>query len=328
MKRRVFIKKTLLANGALLLSNYTWATDFGEARDMSWNPNSYLKIDNKNVVTFVCSQAEIGQGTPESLAMILADAMELEIEELVTLKPKKDYQYIGQPLPAKKNIRVVEGSNKYGIDHKLEGMLYANFTRCPYLGGALISYDSSTAKKIKGVIDVFPIDLNKKGLSGLRAGLVVVANSTWTCIKAKKLLEIKWSEPELVKRSEEDVYKEIADFRTALGAPNSELNGAIMHFEKRDSTYSAAYQNPYQAHAFMEPLNALVNYKPDSIEVWSGHQGPQYAQAALATMSDLAVEKITVHNLPSGGGFGRRYTDEAIFAAAGQRIPKLPLEMA
>ena len=34
----------------------------------------------------------------------------------------------------------------------------------------------------------------------------------------------------------------------------------------------AEYDNPYEAHALMEPINATAHFKGDSCEVWVGTQ--------------------------------------------------------
>jgi isoquinoline 1-oxidoreductase beta subunit len=63
---------------------------------------------------------------------------------------------------------------------------------------------------------------------------------------------------------------------------------------------------PFLAHATMEPLNCTAHVRADACEVWVGIQVLPRAQAIAAKVTGLPLEKVTVHNLLIGGGFGRR----------------------
>jgi isoquinoline 1-oxidoreductase beta subunit len=56
----------------------------------------------------------------------------------------------------------------------------------------------------------------------------------------------------------------------------------------------------------MEPMNCTVHVTPTTCEVWVGIQVLSRAQAVAAKVSGLPLDKVTVHNLLIGGGFGRR----------------------
>jgi len=57
----------------------------------------------------------------------------------------------------------------------------------------------------------------------------------------------------------------------------------------------------------MEPLNCTAFVQGDTCELWLGSQAPNLVATELTRLMKFAPEKITVHNFPSGGGFGRRY---------------------
>ena len=80
----------------------------------------------------------------------------------------------------------------------------------------------------------------------------------------------------------------------------------------------------------MEPMNCVVQFTGDSLEVWNGEQFQTVDQANLAALFGLSPEKVNIHMLYAGGGsFGRRackdsdYVKEAasIVKAAGTRAP-------
>ena len=80
------------------------------------------------------------------------------------------------------------------------------------------------------------------------------------------------------------------------------------------------YASDHVAHFCMEPMNATVRVDADAVEVWVSTQSPTAAQDAIAQLSGLAVDKITVNSTLLGGGFGRRA--EADYAADAYLLAK------
>jgi hypothetical protein len=83
----------------------------------------------------------------------------------------------------------------------------------------------------------------------------------------------------------------------------------------------AEYTSPYLNHATMEPQTATAWFKEDgTLEVWSSTQNGEGSIAAAAEASGLALEKVEVHKMMLGGGFGRRgagqdYIGQAVIIA-------------
>jgi isoquinoline 1-oxidoreductase subunit beta len=82
----------------------------------------------------------------------------------------------------------------------------------------------------------------------------------------------------------------------------------------------------------MEPLACTVDLKADSCQVYTASQMPGVDTGAIAAVSGLKPEQITIHVQMAGGGFGRRavptgeYVAESVqvakaLAAAGKRAP-------
>jgi isoquinoline 1-oxidoreductase beta subunit len=69
----------------------------------------------------------------------------------------------------------------------------------------------------------------------------------------------------------------------------------------------------------MEPMNCTAEVTADGCEVWCGTQSPQAAQSAAAAVLDIPAERVKVHTMYLGGGFGRRgesdYVGQAVAAA-------------
>src|SRR3954451_10053656 len=58
----------------------------------------------------------------------------------------------------------------------------------------------------------------------------------------------------------------------------------------------------------MEPLNAVASVAPggDAVEIWAGTQSQTTATEAPAKLLGIGRDKVKLHDLLMGGGFGRR----------------------
>ena len=77
---------------------------------------------------------------------------------------------------------------------------------------------------------------------------------------------------------------------------------------KAASTMEAEYRCDYAYHAQMEPLNAIASVSPagDAVEIWAGTQSQTTACEAPAKLLGIPRDKVKLHDMLMGGGFGRR----------------------
>jgi isoquinoline 1-oxidoreductase beta subunit len=77
---------------------------------------------------------------------------------------------------------------------------------------------------------------------------------------------------------------------------------------KAAGTMEAEYRCDYAYHAQMEPLNAIASVAPagDSVEIWAGTQSQSIACEAPAKILGIPRDKVKLHDMLMGGGFGRR----------------------
>lgn len=263
-----------------------------------WKVNALsCAADNGEVVNTITMQ-RIKYGELVCLAATLPVPTE------VTLKNPKDFKIIGKSEKRTGLKDIISGRTKYGLDIKIEGMLYAICERCPVLDGTLVSVDDAAAKKVAGVVKV----VSYKGTGApmhVRAGVAVIATNIWAAIKARKLLNITWDEGKRNTESTEALFK---TFETkAKSSPQVEV------FKKGDVTkYSgineitAAYAAPFLAHATMEPVNFIASVTDDNCELWGGLQLPDWAVNTIAMECGFKKEKIKLNLTPMGGAFGRR----------------------
>jgi isoquinoline 1-oxidoreductase beta subunit len=109
-----------------------------------------------------------------------------------------------------------------------------------------------------------------------------------------------------------------------VGAVDTALKGAARVIE-------AEYSSPYLNHATMEPQTCTAWLKREGfLEVWTSTQDGEASMAAAAATAGLPLEKVEVHKMMLGGGFGRRGGPQD-FVRQGVRIamamPDMPVKM-
>ena len=97
--------------------------------------------------------------------------------------------------------------------------------------------------------------------------------------------------------------------------------------DARKKDQLAEYEVPYLAHAMMEPINCLIDYRDDRCEIWTGTQFQTSDRNTAASVLGLKPEQVVVHTTLLGGGFGRRanpvsdFVREAAYVAKAVKKP-------
>jgi isoquinoline 1-oxidoreductase beta subunit len=230
----------------------------------------------------------------------MADAaMKQPVPKEVKLKDPKDFTIIGKPTPRLDALAKSTGTQQFGMDFKPEGTKVVLVARPPVFGGKVKKFDASKAKAVAGVIDVIKVDTDRGG-----SGVAVVANGYWPAKQGRDALAVEWDTAGLEKVSS---AKQLAEFKALAkkaGTPAKKADSQAM--AKAAKKISATYEFPYLAHAPMEPLNCVVDLKGDSCTIWAGSQFQTLDAVAAAKAAGLTPDKVTLHTMMAGGGFGRR----------------------
>jgi isoquinoline 1-oxidoreductase subunit beta len=218
------------------------------------------------------------------------------------LKSPKTYRLIGKvderrDVPAK-----TRGAEIYSIDVRLPGMAYGAVRRAPVEGERPLKVDDASATAMQGVIAVIAVP----------EGVAVVAERWEIAVAARAALKIEWSResPFRTADSETDLRRDLA----AVGDPArqgivwTEHGDARAAFASGARIVEAEYTTDHAYHAQLEPLAAVAAVEADGkgAEVWVGTQAQSIALGVAAGVLGTSQDRIRLHPMQMGGGFGRR----------------------
>src|SRR5881398_3672499 len=220
----------------------------------------------------------------------------LPVPRDVALKDPKDFKLIGTPVRRLDTPDKVDGTAQFGIDVRLPGMKFAAVAACPVFGGKLASVDDAKAKAIAGVQQVVRLD----------DAVAVVAADTWAAKQGLAALDIRWDDGPNANLTTADIVQQLATASEKSGVVARKDGDVAPAMAGAAQKVEAIYEQPFLAHAPMEPVNCTVHVRPDGCDVWVGTQVPTFTQNAAAKVTGLPKAKVHVHNHLLGGGFGRR----------------------
>ena len=248
---------------------------------------------------------------------LATDAAKHPIPDLhtVPLKNSNDFTIVGRGMPRWEARAKTNGTAKFGIDSRVEGMQCAVVARCPVFGGKVKWFDAAKAKGVAGVREVFAIDAVSQG-AFTAGGVAIVADNSWAAMQGRKLLQVEWERGPYASESSETLRQQFMENAAKPGKIVRNDGDADSIIAAAGKKVEATYEFPFAAHATMEPMNCTVHIRPDSAEAWVPTQAPQWAMDVIAGVSKLPKEKIRVHTTLMGGGFGRRYMGDFVMEAA------------
>ncbi len=218
------------------------------------------------------------------------------------LKPRTDWRVIGTDkdrldIPAK-----TRGESIYSIDVRLPGVLYAAQLLAPVEGETPNLVSDEASRRVAGVTDIVP----------LRNSVAVLAETWESALAARDLLQVEWTETSGFRNADSSL-----EMSELISAAESGEGDVIVWEERGDAAkalaaggriHTAQYQTVHVYHAQMEPLNAVASVDDDGLgaEVWLGSQSQSVSIGIAAAVLGTTTDRITMHAMQMGGGFGRR----------------------
>jgi isoquinoline 1-oxidoreductase subunit beta len=278
-------------------------------------------------------------------------AATIAVPKDVKLKAVNEFAIVRNSKKNTEGSKVVTGKPLFGIDYRAEGMLIAMIQHPPAFGMKLKSFDASETLKMAGIKDVFRMKLYEDGYQQTAFDtrtfndlLVVVGNSTWEVMSARKKLKIQW---EPIRETKETITgfggnKREVTVPAGLESTSSQLAKMAEYAKmpakqlRKDGDPEAAFKSaavviertytaPFLAHNCMEPINFFAHVTDDKALFVGPHQAPGWIEPSLSKILNLPAEKIEIQMTRMGGGFGRRayghYMTEAALISKKVKAP-------
>ncbi|HZX73507.1 MAG TPA: molybdopterin cofactor-binding domain-containing protein [Cyclobacteriaceae bacterium] len=302
-----------------------------EAAAKEWNVSAAEITTEASVLSHKASGKSATYGAMASKAAAIPAPAD------VPLKAKKDFKIIGTARKNVDGLKIVTGKPLFGMDTKVEGMLIAMITHAPGFGMKIKSVDSSAAKAMPGIKDVFTLDAYNQGYrpsmfdtAAFTDLVVVVGNSTWEVMNAKKALKIEWeTKPGVTLENTPDHLAKMMEMSKTQPPSARRKNGdPETAFKNAAKVIERTYTGPFLAHNTMEPMNFFANVTADKAELSGPLQAPGLIEPTVAARIGLPADKIDFQMTRMGGGFGRRaYSHYAVEAAAISQKMNAPIKL-
>jgi isoquinoline 1-oxidoreductase beta subunit len=286
-----------------------------QAAAQQWNVPTSECTTEPHTVVHAKSGRKLGYG------QLVTAAAKLDVpkKDQLQLKKSADWRYIGKGATSYDLEKLCTGKAMYGMDARLDGMVYASIERPPVFGGKVKSYDDQETLKVAGVQKTVAIDPFKPPAAFQPlGGVAVLADNTWAAFQGRKKLKITWDngpnesyDSAAYKKELQDTARKPAKVVRNVGDANSTLAAA-----STSNVFEAEYYVPLLAHATMEPLVALAEFKDGKVTAWAPTQNPQAAQAIVASELGIPKENVICNVTLLGGGFGRKSKPDYVAEAA------------
>ncbi|WP_283644446.1 xanthine dehydrogenase family protein molybdopterin-binding subunit [Marinovum algicola] len=264
-------------------------------------------------------QVLLPDGSALPYAGLIPALAEVEVVQDVPPRDPAQWRQLGQPMQRIDILAKSTGTQVYGIDVEVDGMVHAAVKLNPAQGGEMRGFDASVAEKMRGVQAVLPV----------AGGVAVVADNTWRAFQAAQAIEVQWGPAEMP-ATMADHWQALAgafteDARDSRQRDDGDVDTALEAAE----VIEAEYRAPYLAHAPLEPISAVVRVRDGKAEVWTGTQVPRFVQKNVAAIAGIATEDVTLHVQMMGGSFGHRLEDEVVKRAAeiAVQMPGVPIKL-
>ena len=307
-----------------------------EAAAQAWQvPVSEITTD-AGVLKHEASGQSAGYGEMASAAA------QISVPEEVELKEPKDYKIIGHSKKNVDGLNIIMGKPMFGIDYHKEGMLIAMPVHPPAFGMTLKSLDNvEEVKAMSGIKDVFQIQTYKDGYkqgyfdtNAFPEIVVVVGNSTWQVMQAKKAVKASWKpikdSTNAVNRFGRDIKVHIPAGLENTVTHNTQMEALLtksmkevrkdgdpeIAFKKAAKIIERNYSAPYLAHNCMEPMNSYAHVEGDKVWLAAPLQAPGVIEPTISARLGIPPENIEIEMTRMGGGFGRRAYSHYMVEAA------------
>ncbi len=233
----------------------------------------------------------------------------------IPLKAKADWKLLGKRIPGVDNQSIVTGQPIFGIDVSMPGMVFANYTKCPAIGGKVKSANLDAIKKLPGIVDAFTLD-GTGNPNEYMPGVAIIGKTTWAVFKAKSALKVEWDETGASKDSLSAAAAKAKEISVKPPTAATNVGDVDAAFASAAKVVEASYEYAMVSHQQLEPENSTAWFHDGAIELWTPSQSADRGLQQVAKLLNLPEDKVTIHQTRAGGGFGRRLANDYLCEVA------------
>ncbi|MGE0404855.1 MAG: molybdopterin cofactor-binding domain-containing protein [Candidatus Korobacteraceae bacterium] len=236
-----------------------------------------------------------------------AAALPVPQKSQLQYKPASAWRYVGKKTKTFDLADVCNGKAIYGMDAKMDNMVYAAIQHPPVLGGKVVSVDDSEARRVAGVQRTVQIQPFKPPhVFQPLGGVAVIANNTWSAFQGRNKLKITWDNGPNASYNSEEYRKQLEATVSQPCKVERSAGDVDAIFAKGGKVIEALYYAPHLAHASMEPPVAVADFRDGKVTLIAPTQNPQAVQEAVSDVMGIPKENVVCHVTFLGGGFGRK----------------------
>jgi aerobic carbon-monoxide dehydrogenase large subunit len=263
--------------------------------------------------------------------------------------------HIGQPMRRLEDERLITGQGRFAGDIKLEGTLHLAFARSPMPHARIEAIDTSAAKSMPGVIEVWTASDLPETAPGLSdfgpAGIVqrgrpiltndevhyvgeayamAIAETAYQAHDAAEAIAAELDPlpgvGDVISATRDGAPKVHADMESNIAHTSSTTFGDINGAFSGDSIVATIKLTTSRVLGLaMEPRTVTAAYEEGGIKVWTSTQNVFGVRSAIASILGIPEAKVRVLAEDVGGGFGAKgsvFPEEVLTALAAHRLKR------
>lgn len=245
----------------------------------------------------------VHEGKKIGFGKLAADAAGFDAPDPPPLRLANGERLSGRSVPRLDTPAKLDGSADFAADVRLPNMVFAAMRQGPigatrYLGG-----DKDAARRVRGVLRM--VEAEK--------WVAVVAQTSWAAERALDLLRPRFETrgetvgDAMIARRLGDALEGDGSRIVGRGDLSASFKGAAIHV--------ADYAVDAACHGAIEPMTATAAWEDGVLSLWLPTIAPEAARQAVARSLKLRADKVVIHPMLVGGGFGRGMGNEAAIQA-------------
>lgn len=231
---------------------------------------------------------------------LILEAGALPPAQVYTFDADREHQQIGRSAWPIQSGDIVTGMPVFAADIMRPGLVFGRAVQAPSPNAQITSVDFGDAHQMEGVLKV--IDDRSRNLVG------VIAETPGILNQAMQEVSVTWDKPGVFTT---ESIAEMLDIDTALANDDLEHvleDGALDTTEPW--TLDTRFDQPPLHHAAQELRCAVAEFSEregrEVVDVWTGSQDTFVNQRKAAAELGVSIDRVTIHNMRIGGGFGGR----------------------